>query len=195
MYAHLHSNTGRHPGALALVARARELDPLSGLINAMEGQFLLHAGRTDEAIARLQEAIEFDPKSRVAHLFAASAYLEKRLYAEALVEAATAYALCPCNTQSVSYESYACAKLGRRDQARDALEKTLLLSRDRYVPPFNIATMYLGLDDPDQALNCLERGFEECDPKMAFLLVEPKWKDLRGNPRFVRLLTRMKLLP
>jgi TolB-like protein len=39
--------------------------------------FLLHAGQTDGAIDRLREALELDPNSRVAHLFAANAYIEK----------------------------------------------------------------------------------------------------------------------
>jgi len=30
---------------------------------------------------------------------------------------------------------------------------------------------------------------------MAFLKVEPKWNNLRSNPRFVRLLNRLKLFP
>ena len=87
MYAHLPSNAGQHAEALAVIARARTLDPLSGLINAMEGQILLHAGRTDEAIARLRDAIELEPRSRVAHLYAASALIEKGMFGEAAAEA------------------------------------------------------------------------------------------------------------
>jgi serine/threonine-protein kinase len=194
MYAHLPSCLGRHQEALARIARARELDPLSGLINAMEGQFLLHAGRTDEAIARLREAVELDPKSRVAHLFTASAYIENGLFAEAIGEAATARALSPCNSQALAYESYANAKLDRRDAAREALKTLLTLSTDRYVPPYNIATMYVGLDDPGEALQWLERGFDQRDPKMVFLKVDPKWNKLRDHPGFIRILSRMNLL-
>lgn len=193
MYGHLCSNLGRHEQALAEVARARELDPLSGLINAMEGQFLLHAGRTDQAIARLRETIELDPKSRIAHEFAASAYIEKGLFSEAVAEAATARALSPSNTKHIALESYASAKLGRRAEARRALKDCLQLSRDRYVPPHNIALMFNGVDDHREALTWLERGFEERDPRMMFLAVEPKWKNLRGDPRFIRLLNRMNL--
>ena len=193
IYAHLCSNVGRHKQALAEIARARELDPLSGLINAMEGQFLLHAGRTDEAIARLREAIELDPKSRVAHMFASSAYIEKGLFSEAVVEADTAHGLSPSATQHLAYKSYANAKLGKRAEARNALEKLLHLSGDRYVPPYNIALSYMGLDEHDEALVWLARAFEDRDPRMIFLKVEPKWRDLRDLPTFIRLLERMNL--
>jgi Tfp pilus assembly protein PilF len=195
MYAHLCSNLGRHEEALPEIARARELDPLSALINAMEGQFLLHAGRTDEAIVRLREAIELDSKSRVARMFAASAYIEKGLFSEAVAEAGAARALTPSTSQHLAFESYANAKLGKRAEARNTLERLLQLSRDRYVPPYNIALAYLGLDEHVEAFTWLERGFEERDPRMVFLKVEPKWKNLRGNPRFVQLLNRLKLLP
>jgi len=193
MYAHLHSNLGRHREALAEIERARELDPISGLINAMEGQFLLHAGRTDDAIVRLRETIELDPKSRIAHLFAANAYIEKGLFADAVAEATNARTLSPSNTQALAIEAYANAKLGRPAQAREALRELLQLSNVRNVPRCNIALIYNGLAEPGEALNWLERGVEQRDPWMWFLKVEPKWANLRDHPRFIRLLKRMNL--
>jgi serine/threonine-protein kinase len=184
MYAHLSSNVGRHREGLAAIARARELDPLSGLINALEGQFLLHAGQTDEAVSRLREALELDPQSRVAHLFAASAYIEKGRYREAVAEAGIARVLTPENTQALAFEAYAKAKLEQRAEAREALESLLQLSSERYVPPYNIAMLYNGLDEPREALAWLDRAFERHDPKMVFLKVEPKWKNLRDHPQF-----------
>jgi Tfp pilus assembly protein PilF len=53
-YAHLCSNLGRHQEAIAEARRARELDPLTLITNALEGQFLSAAGHDEEAIARLQ---------------------------------------------------------------------------------------------------------------------------------------------
>ncbi len=66
-YAHLLSNTGRHPEALAEIKRARELDPLNLRINALEGQFLLHAGQTYEALARLQKTFDLSPNFWLAY--------------------------------------------------------------------------------------------------------------------------------
>jgi len=194
MYAHLPSNAGRHAQALAAIARARALDPLSGLINAMEGQFLLHAGRTDEAIARLRDAIELEPRSRVAHLFAASAYIEQGSFDDAVAEAGAARALTPSNTQALALEAYANAGRGKHSEAEAALAELLELSKERYVSPYHVAIACNGLNEPAEAIARLERGFEEHDPMMVFLYVEPKWRNLRGEPRMVRLLKRMKFL-
>lgn len=194
MYAHLRSNTGRHAEALSEIAHARELDPLSGLMNAMEGQFLLHAGRTDDALARLQEALELDPNSRVAHLFTSSACIEKGLFAEAVAEARASSVLSPGSSQAIAFEAYANAKLGKRTEARAALDEVLQVSRERFVPPYHVAIMYNGLGETAEALTWLERGFAQRDPKMVFLKVEPKWKNLCEDARFVRLLKGMNLI-
>jgi TolB-like protein/Tfp pilus assembly protein PilF len=195
MFAHLSSNLGRHDEALAAIARARELDPLSGLIHAMEGQFLLHAGRTDDAIHRLRESLELDAKSRVAHLFTANAYIAKGLLEEAVGEASAARSLSPSNIQVVTVEAYAFAKLGRTAQAHNALEECLQTRNHRYVSPYCIALICNGLDRPEEALAWLERAFDERDPWLAFLKVEPKCNNLRPHARYIRLLNRLRLLP
>jgi Tfp pilus assembly protein PilF len=192
MYAHLPSNAGRHAQAMAAISSARSLDPLSGLITAMEGQTLLHAGRTDDAIVRLREAIELEPASRVAHLFAASAYIEKGLFSDAISEAAAARTLTPVNTQAVALEICANARRGRRRDAESAYAHLLELTTRRYVSPYHMAIACNGLNGPPDVLGWLERGLEEHDPKMVFLNVEPICRNLREEPRFRALLERMK---
>ncbi len=193
MFAHLCSNTGRHAEALAEIARAREIDPLSGVIHAMEGQFLLHAGRTGEALARLNEAVELDPHSRIAHAFAASACIEAGLFAKAVAEARASAAVSPESTFAVALEAYANARLGKRTEARAACDHLVQISAERFVPPYLIAIIYNSLDQTAEALAWLERGFEQRDPRMVFLKVEPKWRSLLDEPRFVSLLKRMNL--
>ncbi len=71
------------------------------------------------------------------------------------------------------------------------LDRLLKLSTERHVSPHNIALVYIGLGEPEEALAWLERAFEQRDGRMVFLKVEPKWNDLRGNPRFQDLLQRL----
>lgn len=190
-YAHLLSNTGRSAEALVEIRRARELDPYSPFINTLEGQFLIYAGKPDEALARLREAFELAPDFWFPHVFAASAYIDKGMFPEAIAEARRAKELSSVQTISVAFEGYALAKLGKRDEARAALSGLLKLSQERFVPPYHIALIYNALGDDDEALAWLKRGFEQRDPKMTFLKVEPKWNNLREDPRFQDLLRRV----
>jgi len=192
-YAHLLSNTGRHAQALAEIKRARELDPLNLRINALEVQFLLHAGQTDEALARLQKAFELDPNFWLAHLFASSAYIEKGMFPEAVAEARKARELSGASTHPLAFEGYALAKSGKQAEARGLLAELLKLSTKRFVSPYNIALIYNGLDERDETLAWLERGFEQREKGMVFLKVEPKWNNLRSEPRFIDLMKRMRL--
>ena len=192
-YAQLLSNMGRHAAALAEIKRARELDPYSPFLNALEGQFLNAAGKPDEALVRLHETFELAPGFWFPHVFASGVYIDKGLFTEAIAEARRAKELQGVQTISVSYEGYALAKLGKQAEARALLEELLKLSTQRFVPPYHIALLYNGLGAPDQALAWLERGFEQRDPKMTFLKVDAKWNNLRAEPRFQGLLRRAGL--
>jgi serine/threonine-protein kinase len=190
-YATVLSNTGRHAKALAEVKRAREINPLDLSINALEGQYLLHAGRTDDALIQLRKTSELEPRFPMSHLFAASAYIEKGMFAEAIAESRKEYELSGRN--DIPFGTYALAKSGKRDEARAALKELLKSSATNYVPPYSIALIYNALGMRDNALEWLEKGYEQRDPKMTFLKVEPKWNNLREEPRFVALMKRMDL--
>jgi TolB-like protein/DNA-binding winged helix-turn-helix (wHTH) protein len=193
-YAHVLSNTGRHAEALAESRRARELDPLDLRINALEGQFLIHAGRADEALRRLQETLEMDPNYFLAHLYRSSAYIDKEMYAEAIAEARKARDISgDRSTYLAGFLSYALAKSGERAEARSILEDLLKSSAKKYIPPYTIALAYNGLGEHDKALSWLERAFDQRSAAMVFLKVEPKWNNLRSDPRFQNLVRRMGL--
>ena len=190
-YALLLSSTGRHAEALDEIKRAREHDPLNLLISALEGQSLTYAGRTDEALARLQSIFELDANYWLAHSLAASAYIEKGMYGEAVAEARKAKELSGASSIPASSLGYALAKSGRPAEARGLLGGLLKLSGERYVSPYHVALIYHALGERDETLAWLERGLEKRDPRMTSLKVEPKWNDLRTDPRFQNLLRRV----
>lgn len=191
-YAHLLSNTGRHAQALAEIKLARELDPLSLISNALEGQILFFAGNFDEALDRLQKTIDLEPSFWLSHLFISRVYSEKGMHSDAVAAAKKAGELSG-NSQSDAYRAYALAKWGKVTEARFVLKELLELSTTRYVPPYNIALVYNGLGEQENALKYLEKGFAEKDVRMVFLKVEPQWNNLRSDSRFISLLKRMRL--
>ncbi len=192
LYAHLLSNLGRHAEALAEVKLAREIEPLFAFAGALEGQLLNHAGRQDEALDRLQKTLELAPTFWMPHIFASSVYTEKGMYSEAVAEARKAKELSPTQTVSEGFGGYALAKLGKSDEARVMLDELLKLSKTRFVPANHIALIYNGLGETDKTFEWLEKAYNQRDPKMSFLKVEPKWNNLRSDPRFIVMIERLK---
>lgn len=192
-YSHLLTNLGRHQEALTEIKLARKLDPLFPFGGAREGQALAFAGRTDEALDTLRKTSELEPNFWMPHLFASGVYIEKGMYEEAVEAARLARKLAPSQTASIAFESFALARMGKRNEARSALDELTRLSRERFVPPFHFAVAYNGLGETEEALNWLERGFEQRDPKMTFLKIDSKLNNLRSEPRFIDLMRRMDL--
>jgi hypothetical protein len=64
-------------------------------------------------------------------------------------------------------------------------------SIQRYVPPFLIALIYVGLGDEDQAFAWLAKAYAERSVWMPWLKVDPEFDDLRSDPRFVSLMQRI----
>lgn len=192
-YAHLLSNTGRHAEALAEMKRARELDPINLRITALEAQFLLHAGRTDDAGEKLRKTVTLSPKFWLGHLFLSSLYIEQGMYAEAVAAADAAHQTSGASNHPLAFKGYALAKAGKKPEAQLVLSELTKQSNERFVPPYYFALIYNGLGETETAISWLERGLEQRDSKMVFLRVEPKWGNLRSHPRFITLLRQMKL--
>lgn len=190
-YAHLLSCLGRHTEALAKIKRAREIDPLNLRVGAIEGMLLLHAGQTDEAVSRLQKTLELNPNHRIALMMAARAYIEKGMFAEAVAATDKAREISSANSEPIAYGTYALAKSSKLTEARTTLDELLKSSATRHVPPYSIALIYNALGESEKALDYLEKAFTEKDVRMVWLKVEPKWNNLRNEPRFIELMRRM----
>jgi hypothetical protein len=59
--------------------------------------------------------------------------------------------------------------------------------------PLKAAKIHAQLGDRDQAFIWLEKAYDNRDPKLVGLKIEPYWDPLRGDPRYHDLLRRMNL--
>jgi len=193
-YAEYLSYMGRHDESIAEAKRAQELDPLSIIINNDLGQVLYYARRYDQAIEQLQRTLELDPDFVVAHFFLAFLYAQKSTYDKAITEVQKAMALTAGDdslilAQLATIYSYS----GRRDEAKKVLDELHKLSKQRYVSPFYMSLIYMGLGQKDQAFEWLEKAYEERDHWLETLKVHPWLDSLRSDPRFTALLKKMGL--
>jgi len=189
--AHLYSNLGRKQEALAHAKLARELNPVSPMISALEGLVLTHQRELDEALQRLRDTISLDPQFWLSHHLLANTLIDAGQYEAALQETTEAKRLSPLQTLSDAFGAIALARLGRKDEARAVLQSLSENARHTYVPPTHLALIETALGDRDQAFAHLDAAFAVHDARLALLKIDPKWDDLRSDPRFATLLRRL----
>jgi len=192
-YAHMLSNMGRHQEALVEAARARELDPRTVLTGALEGQFLLYAGKLAEAENRLRKTLEIEPRFWVAHLGLGRVFILRGMYPEAIAALRRAGELSNSSTESMTQLGYALAASGDSDGARAIYRELEKRSADTYVPAYSFAMISNGLGNNDAALRWLARSVAEHEVQATFIKVDTRWDRLRPDPRFVAQLQLVHL--
>lgn len=172
------------------VDHALELDPLNFFFQCFFGWHLLYLHRCDEAIAALRKSLRTEPNYAAAHLRLWGALYQKRMYDEAVAEAKTFFEVLG-DTETAGTLQLGYAQRGYTGAMRLAAETLAARSQLTYVPPTQVARLYAHAADKDQALQWLEKAYEERLPAMVHLGVDLDWDLLRDDPRFQDLLRRL----
>jgi serine/threonine-protein kinase len=192
-HAHVLSDLGRHEEAIAEQERAIELEPVSLLLNALQGMYLYHARRDDQAFAQLQKTLRIDPNFWIAYLMLGKVYAQQQKYPEALAEFTKAKDFSHGNSETIGSIGYVAGLTGDKTTAQAALDELKARSEQAYIPPCNIALVYNGLGEQDEALRWLEKAVNDRDVRLTLLKVDPRWDSFRSNPQFVAILERIGL--
>jgi tetratricopeptide (TPR) repeat protein len=184
---------GQFDRAESEILKAQELDPINLNIKADVGWYLFFARRNDEAIAQLKQVVQMDPNFSIAHTFLAHAYQQKEMFDEAIREAQKAMELLEGSEHRLGNLGDAYARAGKKQEARSILARLKEASRDHYVSPYQTGLIYASLGQPDEALDWLERAYQDRYWMIAFLKVDPRWDSLRSHPRFIEILRRTGL--
>lgn len=192
-YSDYLSAVGRFDEALAEVDLALELDSLS-LINNLNLALHLYFGRQyDRAIDQLQKTLELDPYYALARWSLGKTYTQQARYQEALDEFRKAAHLSGRSSLMLSELGRVYALSGQSEKARKLLSELKTRSSERYVSPYDIATMHAGLGEQNLAFEWLDRAYEERSGRLFFLKVDPYWDNLRTDARFKTLLRSVGL--
>jgi DNA-binding winged helix-turn-helix (wHTH) protein/tetratricopeptide (TPR) repeat protein len=184
------SHMGRHAEAEGPMRRARELDPLYAMHHALSAQ-LAYAARDFAAAARwARQAIIVDPIFWIAHWQLAQACVSLGQPKQALEALSDAARFSHNNTKTIALRAYLFAQTGHVEEAREILQVLEALARERFLAPYCIALVHLGLEDHESALDALDVGYAVRDTHLVFLPIDAKWDPLRQHQRFKALLRR-----
>jgi adenylate cyclase len=184
---------GRNEEGFVQVRQAMQLDPLNAHLADDLGFHFYAARQYDDAIRALQKRFELEPDDGEAHLGLAWVYGEKKMHREALAEMEKVVNLWNRNDVAVASLGKILGYSGRKQEARKLLEELEERSKHRYVSPYLIALVRIGLGERDQAIASLEQGYTNRDQWMMYLKADPRWDDLRSDPRFQDLVRRVGL--
>jgi DNA-binding winged helix-turn-helix (wHTH) protein/TolB-like protein/tetratricopeptide (TPR) repeat protein len=182
---------GRFDEGLAAITRARQLDPLSLIINTDAGLILYYARRHDEAIAQLRDILELDRAYLLARLYLALAYSATGRHDEAI--AATRFPGRDDQAAGAAVIASVYAKAGRLAEARAAVDRLTALSASGYVSPFFFGVAHASLGDADAAFAAFDRMCRDRGIGAITVKVNPLSDPVRRDPRFPELLRRLGL--
>jgi serine/threonine protein kinase/Tfp pilus assembly protein PilF len=194
-YADFLAATNRLSEAWREIERAKELDPLSIIINWNVGWILYFSRKYPEAIAQFRSTLDLDPNYLVTHMFLGQAYVQQGKFDNAFEEFQRAVDLSGGAAFALGLLGHCRALAGERNEALQLLDKLQDLSHQRYVSPDFMAWIYMGLGDLDEAFRFLRAACEKRSNWLAWLGPDPKFDPLRGDARFQQLLSQVGLWP
>jgi tetratricopeptide (TPR) repeat protein len=186
------SVVGRKEEALEEIRRAQDLDPLSLSINVWVGWILAFAGQNDAALDQLLKTKEMDPNFLLTRHRLALLYADQKRYDEAIAEATEMLRISEGRLGALTL-GYVYAAAGKKKEALEQVDKLVSPSQPRFVSPAAIGMIYGVLGDKDTAFKWLEKANDEHDMLVVRIKYDPRFANLRGDPRLDDLVKRMGL--
>jgi serine/threonine protein kinase/Tfp pilus assembly protein PilF len=185
-YSHYLMSIGRPGDAIARIQREMAMDPLSRDFTTCEGDAYYFARRYDEAIATFQKVLSFDSTDANAHDGIARCYVVTGMYEKAFEQWRK------LNRPAVEEWWGAYQKGGTRGFWQKRLEQAFDSSGRLLVDAESVGEMYSQLGLNDRAFAWLE----ECRKKgypLRYIKVNPKFDNIRSDPRFASFLKTIGL--
>jgi tetratricopeptide (TPR) repeat protein len=184
---------GRSSEALAEVQTAQRLDPLSLAINTDIGFHHHYAGRYAEAEQQLKSVLVMKSDFLLARLWLGRTYVALGRFDEAIAEFGQ------METQArgewpvlLAARGHAYGLAGRDGEAEAVLRRMDDLSGSRFVTSYGRALVYAGMNRKDDAFAWLDKAFDERSHWLVWLRPDPRWKNIRDDPRFDALIERLR---
>jgi len=185
---HALSQSGQREEAMAVTRAARDLDLGDPLAYAMWSQVAYQNRDWRAALDHARQAVALSPGFWIGHMQLGQANEGNGNNVLALEALENATQLSGGNSKTLSLRGYILGRMGQTGAARGVLQALEATSQERYIPPYAMALVHLGLDERDAAFASLERAYAVRDVHLIYLPVDAKWDPYRNDPRFVALL-------
>jgi len=185
------SVVGRHEEAEEELEVARQLDPLSMIIQEGKPYLQMLQRRYDEAMAGYRVLLEMDTGFFRVYTGMGRTLTQMGRYDEAIAMFEKGRSMAGEVPSILGALGQAYGRAGREAEARGLLAQLSTLERARYVPATPFALVHAGLGEQEEAVAWLERGANRHDLPLTVIKTHPAYDSLRGHPRFEALVERI----
>lgn len=182
-------SVGQFEYARKLAERAKMIDPLSDYIEICNAFPDFYTEKYDKALERIIRFSEINPPFIWGLWYLCRTYSIIGKKAEAVNEVKKIFSFMGANEIVKAIE-----KAGIDNAFYTAANILAGIYQQRYTSPYDIAILYCHAGKQQEALHWLDISFEEMDPKLHFLNVDPEWKNVRNNERFVEYVNKIGLI-
>jgi len=193
LYAQLLLIQHRKEEALAQLGLALSLDPLNPMMKLVHIGTLLQAGDYQASLSLAEEALAYDPDNFNLNQMIEIAAYRLQQYDKAL--RAVRHIL-PFPLEEDAYEDIEriYSESGIVAAYGKIVERLEKHAESQPVGFWDMAFRYLVADQPEKAMDWVEKGFEMHDPLMTYITTPAHYLDrLFGDPRFIAICKKMNL--
>lgn len=178
--------------AIAMQNKAINLDPISVMVNFGMSKLFYLSGDYNKTIIQAEETLDFDQRYVGCFYLLALSYAELGIYDEAIKNARRAVEIQPMK-ETILTLAYVYAIAGETEKAVELLNQTLDRPDVDLIDHTDVAAVYLALGEREKSLESLEKAYETGSVNIGVLRVDPRFKSLRNEERFVSLLKKLNL--
>ena len=186
-------NVGRFDEGEIELKRAQELEPLSLAVYNNLCDFYIRKGDLNAAAEKCKQGLELDPNWSTVRMTLAIVYFKQGRNAEAIAEAEKSVEMSKRQNMTLGTLGYIYAKAGRQTNAIKVVEELTQIYQKQQAGGLEIARVYGGLGENDQAFLWLEKEFQSRNQKLPIWFAIGWFDSLRDDPRYKDLLKRMGL--
>jgi TolB-like protein/Tfp pilus assembly protein PilF len=183
---------GRIAEALTAADRACDLDPLCLVVNTSAAWVRYVAGDYARAIEHCRHTLDMDASFGPARRLLAAALLQIGRGDEAVTELET-FATTRLDPVSLAWLAHIFGARGDNGRAAHIVVQLEQIARERFVSPYHRALAHGAAGDRDGALRLLAQAFDDRDPAIINVAVDPRFRALVGDPRYKALVDRLAL--
>jgi adenylate cyclase len=183
-YAHYLLAAGRIRESVDESMHATQLDPGNMMLMACAGWHGFTDHEYDNAVEQAKRALMMMPNALWPEIILGWAYQQKGMHGPALASLRSAASHSAGSAFAIASLAQGLAAAGERTPARRMLTELFDMSRENYVSAYDIAAIYMGLGEADNAITWLRRAYAERSPMLVNVGWDPRFDALRNDARF-----------